>query len=77
MRFAYPNPTKDVFEISLPNESGQINVEIYSVLSRLISKKKYDIENGKIKLNLSSYSSGIYFVKFKLDEAHTLKVVKE
>ena len=74
---AYPNPTKDVFEVSLPNQSGQINVEVYSVLSRLISKKKYEIENGKIKLNLASYASGIYFVKFKLDETHTLKVVKE
>jgi len=74
---AYPNPTKDIFEISLPNESGEIDVEVYSVLSRLISKKNYTINNGKIKLNLSSYSSGIYFVKFNLDERYSLKVVKK
>jgi subtilisin-like proprotein convertase family protein len=74
---AYPNPTKDIFEVSLPNQTGHINVEIYSVLSRLISNKQYEIENGKIKLNLANYASGIYFVKFNLDESHTLKIVKE
>ena len=73
----YPNPTKGNFEIAVPVSQNTIKVEIYNTQSQLISTKNYDVINGKIQLDLSNNSVGLYFAKVYLDKPILLKIIKE
>jgi endo-1,4-beta-D-glucanase Y len=70
----YPNPTKDIFNIS----SNDIidNVEVYNMVGQNIFNKK-DIANN-INVDFSNYTDGLYLVKIHSDnKVKTIKVVKK
>ncbi len=72
----FPNPTNDVFEISMRGELNGI-IEIYNVVGQLVLREKIT-QNGKF--NISSCSSGFYSVLIKDEKGvlmKTIKVVKE
>ncbi|WP_305852417.1 endonuclease [Lutibacter sp. A64] len=74
---AYPNPTKGTFEIAVPVSQSTIKIEIYNTQSQLISTKNYEVVNGKVQLNLSNNTVGLYFAKVYLDSPVLLKIIKE
>jgi hypothetical protein len=74
---AYPNPTKGLFEISLPLSTQETTIELYNVQMQSISKKSYIVNNGKVQLNLENKANGVYFVKVGSANPVTLKVIKE
>ena len=73
----YPNPTKGVFEITLPLSLKEVVVELYSVGSQLLSKETYQVVNGKVQLNLENKPTGVYVVKIYLDTPVSLTLIKE
>jgi len=73
---AYPNPTTGLFEITVPTAQKEVKIELYGMLSQLISSKTYPIINGKVQLNIEDKSVGIYIAKVYLEKPVALKIVK-
>lgn len=72
----FPNPAKDIVNISLDNDQLQ-KIELYSMTGRLIFKT--DVNANIYALNISNYSIGTYLLKvFSQDNnvIHT-KIVKK
>lgn len=67
----YPNPVKDIINIEAENIEL---VEIYDVFGRkLYSEKK----SGDVRIDMSDFSEGIYFVKIFADGSSSIsKIVK-
>lgn len=74
---AYPNPTKGLFEISLPLSTQETTIELYTLQMQLISQKTYPVNNGKVQLSLENKANGVYFAKVGTVNPVTLKIVKE
>lgn len=69
----YPNPNKGVFTIELPIVA---NVSVINVIGKEILNK--NIEAGKNTINLTDFSTGVYFVKVKSGESQVIyKVIAE
>jgi hypothetical protein len=74
---AFPNPTTGQFEINLPTDDTTVTIAIYTVEAKLISKSNYQIQNGKVRLNLENQPSGIYFVKIQSNPEETIQIIKK
>ena len=73
----HPKPVVDEFSLELPNLNQNLEISIYDSQSKLIEKFNVSSVNI-IKVNMSQYSSGIYFIKLNTEEAsHDFKIVKE
>ena len=71
----YPNPTSGILKVIVNpcNNSGKI---IVKNISGMILKE-VNIVSGEISINLSSYSSGIYFIEVITEKNKMIqKVVK-
>jgi Leucine-rich repeat (LRR) protein len=73
---AYPNPTSGSFEIELPIANKEVTIEINTLDGRLISNKKYSIENGTAQLTLENEPNGVYIAKIYLDTIKNVKIIK-
>lgn len=58
----YPNPTKDIFTIKLPNEHFDSEVTVYSS----VGQKVYFGKNVN-QINLSSMKKGLYFIEINAE----------
>jgi len=74
---AYPNPTSGIFEMALPIEQKEVEVELYNLQSQLISSKSYPVVNGKVQLNISDKAIGMYIGKVHLDHPIIFKILKQ
>jgi len=74
---SYPNPSKGEFTIAIPSNIQMVKAEVYNVFGQLIKKNDYDVNSGKILMNLSNNPNGIYMIKLYLDEPVTVKLIKE
>lgn len=75
---AYPNPTTGVFDIDIPVDLDKVKVELLDVKSQLISSDMYEVNNGKVQMNLEYKAVGIYFVKvYLLDQVKVLRIIKK
>ncbi len=77
----YPNPANDIFNVTFDSEVPSIiNMQIYSINGILVSERSISIETGRnnITENVSSYSNGIYFVRFtnSSNEVIVKKIIK-
>jgi uncharacterized protein len=60
----YPNPAKNIINISVDNANGvAADAEIYNTQSQLLIKRKINIASQITPVDISSLSSGIYFLK--------------
>ncbi len=73
----YPNPSKGIFEITLPISEKEVVIELYTMGSQLISKGTYQVVNGKVQINLENRPTGVYVVKIYLDTPVSLTIIKE
>ncbi|MDH3381470.1 MAG: carbohydrate-binding protein, partial [Flavobacteriaceae bacterium] len=74
---AFPNPSKGKFEISIPTNKREIPISIFNIFGQLISHKNYDVLNGKVNIDISKQSNGIYFVNIHQSNPIQLKLIKE
>ena len=72
----YPNPTEGLFELAIPIDLNEVNIEMYNN-SQLISKRTYPVSYGKVQLDLTSKSTGLYYVKVLSDTPVMLKIIKK
>ncbi|GAA4814719.1 Ig-like domain-containing protein [Litoribaculum gwangyangense] len=72
----YPNPTSGVFEMIVPKHMSGIKLEVSNIHGQLISSKMYDINGGKVSLDISDRLPGLYFVKLDLEKPVYVKVMK-
>jgi len=75
----YPNPVKDILTIDFNNNREVLNYSIYNINGQIVEQNHlefYDI----LKINIGSYSSGLYLIKLlnnENEEKALIKVVKE
>lgn len=70
----YPNPVKDILNISA--KSNVSKIEIFEMSGKQILFQNAD--NKNVKLNLSTLSSGVYIVKVSSDKTtETFKIIKK
>lgn len=70
----YPNPTKDILNISYNQEIS--NVEIFNLVGQRVATIAPNANEGK--LDISSLANGTYFVKVTSNnETRTVKVIKQ
>ena len=63
----FPNPAKSNISILLSNRSNLQKIEIYSILGdKIISQK--NLNRAKTTIDISHLSSGIYFIRAKVDD---------
>jgi multidrug transporter EmrE-like cation transporter len=70
----YPNPVKDVLNLSYTNEIT--NVAVYNLLGQLVISKS--LNSNQSKIDMSKLTKGTYLVKVTADnQVKTLKIIKE
>jgi hypothetical protein len=76
--FVYPNPSKGIFNISLGNLQPT-GIEVYDLTGKKVyAKNEIAISNFETKIDLSSVTQGIYFVKIIDNNQSTVKrIIKE
>ena len=73
--YLFPNPTKDVLNITLRSGITLNNIQIYDLSGKLVLKhtvKKEQLSNN-IQLFVSNFSSGMYFVELNRGSTKTVK----
>jgi hypothetical protein len=70
----YPNPTKDLVTVSLPQTNSEYNVTITDVLGSIIYNQKTSKNSNDVQINLSGKSNGIYFITI---EGNSEKITKK
>ena len=62
----YPNPSKGKFVIeNVFEENEMINIQVYDVFGKLISKETVSSNQSTIELNLANIESGWYFISLE------------
>jgi len=64
----YPNPVNDALSIQLKSESllGKVlTLKLYNSMMQLVLEKEVEIAGGKIQLNTSSFSNGMYVLQLE------------
>lgn len=74
---AYPNPTSGKFSINLPTTNQDVEVELYTLSSQLVSKGKYPVINEKIQLSLENEATGVYIAKINHTTTVSIIIVKK
>ena len=79
----YPNPATNVFNVELnASTDAEMEMTVYSMNGSLVNSKNIQVTEGNntITEDISSLSTGIYFVKFtnsSSNEAIIKKLIKE
>ena len=66
---AYPNPASDnvTIEYAYAGNSNAVNLVIKNLVGATLYTKKLDVNGNKVKVDVSEYSSGIYFYSIEAD----------
>ncbi|WP_179375658.1 T9SS type A sorting domain-containing protein [Winogradskyella wichelsiae] len=73
----YPNPTTNILNVDLTNLNEDVDYQIFNTLGQSIQKGNLDSNNSNV-LNLSSYQSGMYFIKLSTASGSmTQKLIKK
>ena len=74
----YPNPSEGLFVIDLNNKVESCQIIASDLLGKIIFMNSFPTVSSPLKLDLSGYANGIYFVKIKTKEGISVhKVVLE
>jgi len=69
----FPNPTNNI--LTIQNNEVLTGIEIVNISGQVLYASKFDMT--EVKLDLSDYSSGVYFVRITSNEKRKLiKVIK-
>ena len=71
-----PNPASDFINLQLTlNELSNLSLEIYTSMGQLIYTEKYQSQIVKDRIDVSSWDTGVYFVKIRKDDKVAVKRV--
>jgi len=74
----YPNPTKGYLELAISLLQNDVAIELFNIHGQLVEKGIYPVVSGKVQLNLEKQSSGVYFLRAKIDgKQMNYKVIKQ
>jgi len=74
----FPNPVKEVVQIYLGAQQQEVDVRVFGADGRWIFSKILMLQDGIISLDLSSLSTGVYYLKYEGKTIKgTSKVIKE
>ncbi|UPQ77982.1 T9SS type A sorting domain-containing protein [Flavobacterium azooxidireducens] len=72
----YPNPVKDIVNITIKDNSSIKTIELYDIQGRLLQTQV--VNNITSELNLSSRANGMYFIKINTEKGSKVeKLIKE
>ena len=72
----YPNPTKDIFIVEYKNQQIIDEIEVIDRKGAILLSRK-NLQNNSVEVNLSTFKSGIYYIKiFQNGSINYQKVVK-
>ncbi len=60
----FPNPTKDILNLQLPNEMETANVKVYDLMGRLLLEQAVS-DFSNVKLNVSTFPKGQFIVEVR------------
>jgi len=73
----YPNPAKEILNLKYTNNISS-RVIIYDVLGKLMYKEQLSFNNNLLKIDISNFEKGIYFIKIQdLNQVHSAKFIKD
>jgi hypothetical protein len=73
----YPNPTRDVLNLQIPNDISEVDIVICDNFGKLLLNMNRK-NPGTVSLDMSGFSTGIYYIKVIGSEGNTVrKVIKE
>lgn len=73
----FPNPSHGLFEIGIPTSENEVYIEVFNYSSQLILSKLYKVEFGKVTIDLTNISNGIYLAKVHLNNKPVnVKIIK-
>lgn len=61
----YPNPTSGIVNISIPNYSGVLNLEVFDINGRKVLSKAETSFSTSVNINLQGLEPGIYIIKLE------------
>jgi hypothetical protein len=66
----YPNPTSDNLRINytINEEAKNARIDFYDVLGQEVNTYYLSNNNGQLKINVSSWNSGVYIITIRTDE---------
>jgi len=70
---AYPNPTQDHLTISAPDDLHITRTELLDLQGR--THTRFHENTSEVRLDLSGYPSGLYFVSIHTDKGTVVKKV--
>jgi len=77
----FPNPTSGELNIEIPSYLGKaITLEVYDIQGRLMQSKEVDeVKTGIEYLDISTYKTGMYFIRVKAGQvpSETVRIVLE
>jgi hypothetical protein len=75
----YPNPTSGVVYVALSNDikNTAVKVSVLNIAGAVVFENKSELSVQKIKIDISNFSNGVYYVKLSGDTFEkTFKVIK-
>lgn len=66
----YPNPSNGIINISVPNIENTYDITIYNISGEMIKTKRF---SGNVKINLSEFSNGQYYLKYNEGSKTSIK----
>ncbi len=63
----FPNPSAGIFTLEMTSDFNFVEFEIKDINGRIINKSDGQSTNKLIKIDLSAFSSGVYFLELKID----------
>lgn len=73
----YPNPTKDMVNVSLPHNGSEFSITVTDILGSVIYSQK-NSKNSDVQINLANKSKGVYFITIEGNkEKATKKIIVE
>ncbi len=70
--FIYPNPTNDFVNIKLENSETVKSIELYNIEGKLVMLENKLNSADIIKIDLSNFEEGIYFIKVYFENRKTI-----
>jgi hypothetical protein len=58
----YPNPATGLLNIELPAFLEGEVLKITDMAGRVVMQERYPVQNGRISINISGWSNGVYLI---------------
>ena len=76
----YPNPTENIFFIELnSNLKSEGSLKVMNMVGEILDHETIEVTSGlnQWKMDLSSYSSGVYFISIEIDGQSIVKKISK